>query len=63
MTNPSHVDQWVTVAKAARLMGVSRPTVYAMIARGELAAEYVAGRLAVRKDAIHALRRQSKAAA
>ena len=46
LTNP---DVYVTVAKAATLLGVTRPTVYAMIARGELKGDHVAGRLVVQK--------------
>ncbi len=62
MTTPPHADQWVTISRAAHLLGVTRPTVYAMIARGELEAERVAERLAVRRDAVADAIRERRAA-
>ncbi len=38
---------YITVPVAAKLLGCSRPTVYAKIARGEIKGEHIAGRLVV----------------
>lgn len=43
-------DIYVTVQEAAEIAGVTRPTIYAMIARKELPARTVAGRLVLRRE-------------
>lgn len=40
----------VSVTQAATLLGVSRPTIYAMVARGELTMEHIAGNPVVLHD-------------
>lgn len=43
-------DRWMSAAKAAEKLGVSRPTVYAMVTRKELRSQWIAGRMVVRTE-------------
>jgi hypothetical protein len=45
-------DVWVSVPRAATLLDCNRNTVYNMIARGQLQADHIAGRLVVRKSSL-----------
>ncbi len=45
-------DPYLTVPFTARLLGRSRQTIYAMLARGELLGEHIAGRQVVRRDSL-----------
>lgn len=54
---------WITAAEAARLLGVSRATLYAYVSRGFVRSEAVPGRPRVRrysKDDVNRLRRRSE---
>lgn len=43
---------WTSVARAATALGVSRQTIYTMVATGRLGADHVAGRLVIRNDSL-----------
>lgn len=50
-------DVYITVPTAATVIQRSRQTIYAMVARQELAGEHIAGRLVIRRDSLpHAAR-------
>lgn len=49
---PAEPSNWVSVPEAARLLDCTRNTIYNRIARGELVADHVAGRLLVRKSSL-----------
>ena len=49
-------DRWMTVSRAAAHLGRTRQTIYAMVARGELGADHIAGRLVIRRAALAALK-------
>jgi excisionase family DNA binding protein len=51
LTEPS-TDRWYSVAKTARLLGLSRSTVLARVATGELAADMIAERPAIRRESV-----------
>src|SRR5216110_315941 len=54
---------WISAAEAARLLGVSRETLYAYVSRGFVRSESVPGRTRVRrysKDDVDRLRRRSE---
>lgn len=62
-TSPRKASDLMNQSAAARRIGVSRPTVVAMIARGELAAEVHAGMLLVTRVSVEKARRAREAAA
>lgn len=45
-------DLWVSVVRAASMLDCTRTTIYAMLARGELQSDHIAGRLVVRKSSL-----------
>ena len=49
----SKPDPWMSVAAAARALGVSRQTVYARIARGHLVTEEIAERMVVSRASVN----------
>ena len=49
-------DPWLSIAAAGRAIGVTKPTVHAMIARGELETTRFGGRLFVHRDSAEAVR-------
>ena len=47
-------EVYVSVPRAATILGVTRNTVYNRVATGKLVGEHIAGRLVIRKDSLTA---------
>ena len=47
--HPLPTDEWIGVVHAAKLLGVSRVTVYKKLATGELKGETHAGRIVIKR--------------
>ena len=49
-------DKWMSLQAAATALGMSRPGVLALIVKGELAAEHIAGRTLVDRSSVEDVR-------
>lgn len=55
-TQPTSTEPWVTVPEAARLLGISPPTVLSRALAGEFKVQTIAGRHFVSRESIDAVR-------
>ena len=61
-TRQRKIHDWMRAQDAAAALGVTRPTVLAMVARGELSSLTVAGLVFVKRSEVEARAAQKKAA-
>ena len=56
-------DEWMSLDRAAKELGVSREAVLALCIKGELVGQHVAGRTVVRRDSVAVYQQEKQDAA